>query len=105
LQDILSIFYDSLNTHCSPDKIVERLSSSLQVEIAMHISLPLLKANSLFAQCSSGFAASLAVLLHEHTMAADEVLFRNNDICSGMYLIASGHVHITTEPSGHQDPV
>lgn len=105
VQDIISVFCDNLNTNRGSDKIVELLSSSLQVEIAMLISLPLLRGNPLFTNCSSGFTTSLAVLLQEHKMSADEVLFRSNDVCAELYLIASGHVLISTAVAGHQDPV
>jgi hypothetical protein len=105
LQDIVSMFFDSLNTKRAPDHVLELLSSSLQVEVAMHISLPLLKSNPLFSGCSTGFTASLAVVLQEHTMAADEILFRSNDICSDLFLIASGNVAITTAVIGRQEPV
>jgi hypothetical protein len=105
LQDIVSMFYDSLDTKRAPDRVLELLSSSLQVEVAMHVSLPLLKSNPLFSGCSSGFVASLAVVLKERTMAADELLFWSNDICAELYMIASGNVIITMPTLPHQEPV
>ena len=88
------MFHDTLKHKRDPERTLELLSSSLQVEVAMHISLPLLKASYLFVRCSSGFTASLAVLLKEVTLAADSVLFQDNDICSDLYVVGSGHVNV-----------
>ena len=67
-----------------------------RVEVAMHISLPLVKANRLFSHCSSGFTANLSVLLRETSMASDEVLFRANEVCNELYLISSSSVNLLT---------
>lgn len=96
LQDIVSVFHDSLESKGAPDRMLEHLSSSLQVEVAMHLSLPLLKGNYLFTRCSSGFTAAIAVVLRETTLAADEVLFGDNDLCTDLFLVASGHVNVVT---------
>jgi hypothetical protein len=65
-----------------------------RVEVAMHISLPLVKANRLFSRCSSGFTASLSVLLREISMASDDILFRANGICNELYFISSSSVNL-----------
>lgn len=62
----------------------------------MHLSLPLLKTNYMFARCSSSFTAAIAVVLRETTLAADEVLFDENDLCTDLFLVASGHVNVVT---------
>lgn len=65
-----------------------------RVEVAMHISLPLVKSNKLFSRCSSGFTANLSVLLREISMMSDEVIFRANEVCNELYLISSSSVNL-----------
>jgi D-arabinose 5-phosphate isomerase GutQ len=72
------------------------------VEVAMHICLPLVKSNNVFGQCSSGFTASLSVLMREASYSGEEVIFRTNDVCSELYLIAKSTVKIMVQKDGQQ---
>lgn len=104
-QDIVSTYYDDLNASHDTERIVHLLSSGLRVEVAMHTSLPLLKRSELFTQCSSGFIASVAILLRELTMAGEEVLFRANDVCMELYIIATNTVNLTVREQSGQDTI
>jgi hypothetical protein len=66
----------------------------------MHICLPLVKNNNLFGQCSSGFTASLSVLMRETAFSDEETVFRTNDVCSELYLIAKNTVKIMVQKDG-----
>jgi hypothetical protein len=68
----------------------------------MHISLPLVKSNNVFGRCSSGFAASLSVLMREMSFTGDETIFRTNDVSSELYLIAKNTVKIMVTKGGEQ---
>ena len=92
--DIISTFHDHMYTNKSAEHVTDLLSSNLRVEVAMQMSLPLVKANKLFSSCSSGFTASLGSLLREVSMASDEVLFRANDVCNELFIVASSCVNI-----------
>lgn len=93
--DIVSCFEDGLQRDAySSEHINSLLSTNLRIEVAMQMSLPLLKANPLFVNCTSGFTASLAALLREASFASDEYLFHTNDICNDLHIIASGSVTI-----------
>lgn len=93
--DVVSSFEDGLRTsNYSSEHISSLMSTALRVEVAMQMSMPLLKGNRLFLNCSSGFTASLAVLLRETAFASDEYLFHTNDVCNELYLIASSTVNI-----------
>lgn len=99
------MFHDKLRHKRDPERTLELLSSSLQVDVAMHISLPLLKGNYLFLRCSSAFTAAVAVLLKEATFAADEVLFRDSDVCSELYVVGAGHVNVYVRGAAEQENV
>lgn len=92
--DVVSAFHDSMQTNVYSAQVHGLMSSSLRVEVAMHMSLPLLKSNRLFLNCSSGFMAGLSVHMRETVMASDEVLFRKNAVCDEMYLISSSTINI-----------
>lgn len=93
--DIVRTFNDSLQTNSySAQQIHGLMSSNLRVEVAMHMSLPLLKANSLFFNCSSGFLAGVAAQLRETALASDEYMFHANEVCDDLYLISSSSVDI-----------
>jgi CRP-like cAMP-binding protein len=62
----------------------------------MHISLPLIKSTEVFGACSSGFTASLSVLMREVTFTTDEVIFRASDVCSNLHIIATNFIKILT---------
>jgi CRP-like cAMP-binding protein len=68
----------------------------------MHISLPLIKSNHVFTGCSSGFTASLSVLMREVTFTCDETIFHTNDVCSELYLIAKNSVKILVNKNGQE---
>lgn len=74
----------------------------MQVEVAMHISLPLIKSNNVFGACSSGFTASLSVLMREIAFSGDETIFHTNDVSSELYLIAKNTVKIMVMKDGQQ---
>ena len=74
----------------------------VQVEVAMHISLPLIKSNNVFGGCSSGFTASLSVLMREMAFTGDETIFHTNDVSSELYLIAKNTVKIMVTKDGQQ---
>eukprot|EP00892_Ulva_mutabilis_P004253 jgi/Ulvmu1/219/UM001_0223.1 len=93
--DIVSAFQDSMkNSAYSAQQINSLISSNLRVEVAMHMSLPLIKAHHLFHNCSSGFMAGLSVQMRETVMASDEFLFRANAVCDELFLISSSTVDI-----------
>lgn len=68
----------------------------------MHISLPLVKSNNVFGGCSSGFTASLSVLMREMAFTGDETIFHTNDVCSELFLIAKNTVKIMVVKDGQQ---
>ena len=68
----------------------------------MHISLPLIKSNNVFGGCSSGFTASLSVLMREMAFTGDETIFHTNDVSSELYLIAKNTVKIMVTKDGQQ---
>ena len=68
----------------------------------MHISLPLIKSNNVFGGCSSGFTASLSVLMREVAFTGDETIFHTNDVSSELYLIAKNTVKIVVQKDGAQ---
>lgn len=96
--DIVSSYEDGLqrNAYLS-DHINTLLSTNLRIEVAMHMSLPLLKANPLFLNCSAGFTASLSAMLRELMFASDEYIFQTNDVCNDLYMIASSTVTVLTK--------
>ena len=67
--------------------------------------LPLLKGNGVFQSCSSGFLASVAIMLRETTFAADETLFCTNDVCSDLFIIASSTILVTAPAAEGQTGV
>lgn len=88
-----------------PWHVVENNLSAAGVEVAMQMSLPLVKANKLFSSCSAGFTANLSVMLREVSMASDEVLFRANDVCNELFIIASGYINLLGPVSDGEDAV
>ena len=104
-REVASLFYDKLTRHRDTDRIFNMLPSSLRVEVAVHIGLPLVKQSEVFSQCSSGFTAAVAVLMREVTVAADEIIFRANDVCNELYIIATGNVNIVNIGADGQDTV
>ena len=131
-KDIVEVFYEKVNSEQSTERVFDSLSSSLQVrcvagtetshrlvlalmyqaicncvshvqvEVAMHISLPLVKSNNVFGGCSSGFTASLSVLMREMAFTGDETIFHTNDVSSELYLIAKNTVKIMVTKDGQQ---
>jgi hypothetical protein len=99
-REVMSLCYEKLTSHKDVDRIFGMLPSSLRIEVTMHTSLPLVKQTEVFSTCSSGFTASIAVLMRETVMAGDETLFRTNDVCNELYLIASGNLSIITRGQG-----
>jgi hypothetical protein len=99
-REVISLCYEKLTAHKDVDRIFDMLPSSLRVEVAMHTSLPLVKQSEVFSSCSSGFTASIAVLMRETVVASDEIIFRTNDVCNELYLIASSTISIITRGSG-----
>lgn len=104
--DIVNTFQDSLNMKTySAQQIHNLLSSNLRVDVAMHMSLPLLKGNRLFSPCSPGFLAGLSVQLREVVLASDEYLFHANEICDELYLISSSDIDILTRGANGNEMV
>ena len=63
----------------------------------------LLQALPLFAGFSEGARAELAARCVTRTFPAGHVLFRTDDVCRGLYLVASGRVRVyRTSPSGRE---
>jgi hypothetical protein len=75
------------------------------VEVAMHVSLPLIKSTEIFGACSPGFMASLSVLMREVTFTLDEVIFNSNDVCSNLHIIATNSIKIINLIRSTQDQV
>jgi potassium channel len=101
--DVVATFYDHFHANLDAQQVNSMLSNSLRVEVAMHMSLPLLKSNKLFSACSSGFKASLAVVLREMAMSGDDIVFSTNDVCNDLYIVASGVVNIlATSQDNHE---
>lgn len=93
--DIIRSYEDALQRNSySSEQINSLLSTNIRIEVAMQLSLGLLKGNPLFVQCSSGFTASLAALLREQIFASDEYIFHTNDVCNDLYVVASSTVHL-----------
>lgn len=103
--DIVATFYEKVNTNKDTERIFGSLSSSLRVEVAMHISLPLVKSSEIFGACSSGFITSLSVLMHELTLTGDETVFRTNEACSELYIVASNSVNVFAKDVDGMDKV
>jgi hypothetical protein len=103
--DIVSTFYDRLHANKVAEQVTDLLSSNLRVEVAMQLSLPLLKANKLLSSCSTGFTANMSVLFREVSLASDEIIFRGNDICNDLYLIAISTVTLFLHTSDGGDKV
>jgi len=57
----------------------------------------ILKENILFVDLSSKQLKFVTNIVHLRKYRADEVVFRQGEVGVGMYIIASGHVNITTE--------
>lgn len=93
-KDVVNVCYEKINVQRDTDRVFDLLPSSLRIEVAMHISLPLVKNSHVFGGCSASFAASLSVLMREMTFAGDETIFRTNDVCGEMYIIANNAVQI-----------
>eukprot|EP00892_Ulva_mutabilis_P004198 jgi/Ulvmu1/214/UM001_0218.1 len=101
--DIVSSFEDGLRRSAfSAEHISGLMSTNLRIEVAMQMTLPLLKGNRLFNSCSAGFTASLSALLREMSFASDEYLFNTNDVCNDLYLVASSSVSILTKRDGDE---
>lgn len=103
--DIITTFHDRMYTNPSAEHVTDLLSSNLRVEVAMQMSLPLVKGNKLFSSCSPGFTASLGSMLREVTMASDEVLFRANDVCNELFIVASSCINMLTTDADGEDKV
>jgi CRP-like cAMP-binding protein len=71
----------------------------------MHTTLPLLKATDLFAGCSPAFVASLAVLMREAPLASGEVVFRQNEACPTLFIVAQSTVELHSEGANDADKV
>lgn len=100
-KDIVSTFYENVNSNKDSQRIFASLSSSLRVEVAMHISLPLVKSSEVFGACSSGFTTSLSVLMQEMTLTGEETIFRAMEGCAELYIIATNSVNIfSKDPEG-----
>lgn len=98
--DIVSTFYEKLSKNQDTERIFGSLSSSLRVEVAMHISLPLVKESEIFKVCSSGFITALSVLMQEVTYMADETVFRAKEACNDLFVIATQGINLLTP---HED--
>lgn len=121
-RDVITAFYDeSTKTDTSLD-VFRALSPSLQREVAMHVSLHLIKGCDVFSQCSIGYTASLAVIMRcascpctrayavyrlafcsqprhqcrEKVVPSDEVIFMVNSACTELFIIGSGIVHVSS---------
>lgn len=94
--DIVSTFYEKISTNQDTERIFGALSSSLRVEVAMHISLPLVKESEVFRICSNGFVTALSVLMQEITFMVDETIFRAKEACNDLYLIATQGINLLT---------
>lgn len=104
--DVAGAFHDSMQANAySAQQVNSLMSSNLRVEVAMHMSLPLLKTSSLFHSCSSGFMAGLSVQMREAILASDELLFRANDVCDELYLISSSSIDIIKRAADGSDLV
>lgn len=83
-------------------KCTQHTTLFMQVEVAMHISLPLVKNNHVFGDCSSGFTTSLSVLMREMAYTGDETIFYTNDVCNELFIIAKNTVKIIIVKDGQQ---
>jgi hypothetical protein len=100
-KDIVSTFYEKANSNQDTERIFSSLSSSLRVEVAMHISLPLVKSSEIFGACSSGFTTSLCVLMQEIALTGEETIFRAMEGCAELYIVATNNVNVfTKDPEG-----
>ncbi|GMH42769.1 hypothetical protein BSKO_10688 [Bryopsis sp. KO-2023] len=83
--------------------IFNKLSHTLQVEVAKHMSRKLVGLVTLFFGCNERFLDSLSVLLHEVTVQADTHLFHRNDVARELYIVSSGVIELTTDdPAGEE---
>jgi hypothetical protein len=103
--DIVSTFYEKISTNQETQQIFASLSSSLRVEVAMHISLPLVKSSDIFSTCSNGFSTALSVLMQEVTLSEDETVFRANEACNELYIVAKHSVNVLTRQADGTDVV
>lgn len=104
--EIVNTFQDSLNKNTfSAQQIHSFLSSSLRVEVALHMTLPLLKGHPILFHSSQGFLAGMSALLRELVLQSDEYLFHANDVCDNLYLIASSTIDILTRGSNGNEMV
>lgn len=95
--DIVSTFYENVSNNQQSERIFGLLPSSLRVEVAMHISLPLVKDSAIFKVCSSGFITALSVLMQEVRYMADETIFRAKEACNDLFLVASQSVNLMSQ--------
>lgn len=94
--DIVSTFYENISNNQKTERVFGLLPSSLRVEVAMHISLPLVKDSEVFKTCSTGFVTALSVLMQEVKYMADETIFRAKEACNDLFLVATQSVNLLT---------
>lgn len=62
-RDVITAFHDQVMRPEPAMNVFRALSPALQREVAMHVSLHLIKGCDVFSQCSIGFTSSLAVIM------------------------------------------
>ena len=80
--------------------VFAQLSHSLQVQVARHVSRPLLRGVALFQGCSEPFLDSLSVVLKETVFPPDTFLYHVNEVARELYIVSSGSVEIVVEIEG-----
>lgn len=96
-RDIVSTFYENVKSDQQTERIFGLLPSSLRVEVAMHISLPLVKDSAVFKVCTSGFVTAVSVLMHEVHYMADETIFRAKESCNDLFLVANQAINLMSQ--------
>lgn len=84
--------------------IFRHLSTSLQIEVASHISLNLIQNTRCFYNTGQNFLDKLSTMLVEVNVPPETVLIRRSDLAKTLYLVSSGRVDLVFEDvSGRAD--
>ncbi|XRB09682.1 potassium channel skor [Pycnococcus provasolii] len=90
------------NAMSTGQTIFSQLSHSLQVQVARHVSRPLLRNVALFQGCSEVFLDALSVVLKETRFPPDTVLYYVNEVPRELHIVSSGSIEIFAEVENAQ---
>ena len=82
--------------------IFSQLSHSLQVQVARHVSRPLLRNVVLFEGCADVFLDALSVVMKETRFPPDTILFHLNEVPRELHIVSSGSIELFAEVENAQ---